>query len=239
MSHTDAAGSIGETTQSESNQAPSPTNLSLTKVFYGKAGAWTAFFTFVLVVFSGLLWKVNDKANETSVASQRAFVNFGGPVIVKDIQNGRWKGVNVYYGWTNSGTTPAKDEVSEWNMSLGDVSPDKGTDFDSLPQNQRLSLVLGPKSGFQLPPVYLTTQQLESIADNKQHLFFWGWTTYRDIFPGTPKRLSEFCTDITSAVWTAPDHTSPAADWKTVSPPCPVHNCYDEDCEDYTARTSK
>ncbi len=209
----------------------------LNRFFFGKSGAWTAIFTFVLMVFSGLLWKVNDKATETSIASQRAFVSASGPVIMKDIRGRKWVAVSVYYLWSNSGTTPAKNEASEWNMSLGPTIPGKGLDFDNLPQSERLSLVLGPKAGFQLPPVYLSTEDLEMVAEGKKHLFFWGWTTYRDIFSGTSVHLSEFCTDITSATWTMPDHTNPTADWKTTSPPCPVHNCYDQDCEDYSTRT--
>lgn len=205
--------------------------------FANRAPAWTAGATIVLMVFSGLLWKVSDRANETSVASERAFVSFSGPVFVKDIQGNKWKGLNVYYAWSNSGTTPAKDEISEWNMSLGPTVPEKGLNFDNLSQNERMSLVLGPKAGFQLTPVYLSTADLEAVSEGKKHLFFWGWTTYRDIFSGTPRHLSEFCTDVTSAIWTLPDHTSLAADLKTIQPPCPVHNCYDEDCEDYSTRT--
>lgn len=206
------------------------------RFFIGKSGAWTAVFTLLLTVFSALLYRVSDKANETSVATQRAFVSFLGPVFVKDVQGKKLMGINVYYAWSNSGTTPAKDEVSEWNMSLGETQPEKGLNFDNLPQNQRLQLVLGPKATFQLNPVYLTVRDLEMISEGKLHLFFWGWTTYRDIFGGTPVRLSEFCTDITSASWTMPDHTNPLVDFKTISPPCPVHNCYDQDCEDYSSR---
>jgi hypothetical protein len=28
-------------------------------------------------------------------------------------------------------------------------------------------------------------------------------------------------------------------DFKTDSPPCPIHNCYDQQCEDYGTRTKK
>jgi hypothetical protein len=200
-------------------------------------GLWTCIFTGVLMVFSGLLWKVNDKANETSIATQRAFISFAGPFFVKDISGKKLKGVNVFYGMSNSGTTPASPTVLEWNMSLGTTVPQKGLDFDTLPQGERMTSVLGPKGNFQFKPVYLSTEELEMIADGKKHLFFWGWVTYRDIFTGTPERLSEFCTDITSATWSASNHTNPNVDIKTENPPCPVHNCYDEECEDYGSRT--
>lgn len=226
----------GPTIPSETHEQENPqtSNSLLRRVL--NSGAWTAIFTGILVLFTALLWRVNDRATETSVAAQRAFISSTGPGIIKDVQGPKWKGVKVYYLWGNSGTTPAKDAVSEWNMSLGSTIPTKGLNFDNLPQNERLSFVMGPKSNFQMVPVYLSTEELEMVADGKKRLFFWGWVTYRDIFSATPIHLSEFCTDITSAVWTTPNHTALTTDWNTVSPPCPVHNCYDEDCEDYTAR---
>jgi hypothetical protein len=186
-----------------------------------------------------LLWKVSDKANDTSIATQRAFVSFTGPLLVKDIQGRKLKGINVYYAMTNSGTTPASIGILEWNMSLGPTIPQAGVDFDTLSQNERMPLVLGPKAAFQMKPVYLSVEDLETVAESKKHLFFWGWITYRDIFSDTPERLSEFCTDIASATWTRPNHTDPSADFKTDSPPCPIHNCYDQQCEDYNTRTKK
>ena len=221
----------------EKSPAPEEPKQS-TKRFFNP-GAWSAIFTGVLVFFTRLLYKVNDRATEASIASQRAFLSFSGPALIKDIQKGKWTGLRVYYLWSNSGTTPAKDGTSEWNMSFGPIVPAKGLDFDSLPQNERHAFVIGPKAAYQLSPVYLSTQDLEAVAENKKHLFFWGWVTYRDIFSGTPLHLTEFCTEITSAVWTQQDHASPAADWNTTSPSCPVHNCYDEDCEDYSTRTRR
>lgn len=200
-------------------------------------GIWTTIFTGFLVVFSGLLYEVSHKANETSIVSQRAFVNFSGPAYAKDTQGKILNGVNIYYGITNSGTTPAKNAVSQWNFSLGPIVPDRSTDFEGLPQSERISFVLGPKAFIQLKPVHLSVQDLEAVGQGKEHLFFWGWTTYHDIFPGTPMRLSEFCTEIDSLVWTNSEHTNASTDLNTVNPPCPTHNCYDEDCSDYQTRT--
>lgn len=204
--------------------------------FANRAPAWTASATLVLMVFSGLLWKVSDKANETSTVTQRAFVNFSGPGLEKDVDGKNLKGIRVFYSMQNSGTTPARAGVSQWNMSLGPTVPQKGVDFDSLPQAERLPVVLGPKAFFQLKPIYISIEDLEMVAGGKKHLFFWGWTTYRDIFSGTPERLSEFCTEIVSVTWTKADHTDASGEINTVSPPCPTHNCYDEDCEDYHRR---
>jgi hypothetical protein len=204
--------------------------------FAGRAPAWTAISTVVLMFFSGLLWKVSDKANETSIVTQRAFISFSGPVLAKNTDGKKLKGINVFYVMSNSGTTPARAGISQWNLSLGPTVAQKGLDFDTLSQTERLSFVLGPKVLFQLKPISIPIQDLEMIGEGKRHLFFWGWTTYRDIFPGTPQRLTEFCTEIDSLMWSKVDHTDATVEINTSSPPCPTHNCYDEDCEDYSRR---
>ena len=168
--------------------------------FVGKAAAWTALSTVVLMVFSGLLWRVNDKANETSVATQRAFISFSGPAFAKDTEGKKLNGIKVYYGMANSGTTPVRDGVSEWNISLGPTTAEKGLDFDRLPQDQRYSFVLGPKGGFQMAPISISSEDLEAVAKGEKHLFFWGWTTYRDIFDGTLTSPS-FCTTVSEKVY--------------------------------------
>lgn len=209
----------------------------LDRYFFEKTGAWTAAFTFVLVVFSGLLAWVSYKANETSIISQRAFITFSGPVFIVDIADKKMKGTNVYYAMSNSGTTPANNVTLEWNLSLGQSVPDKNVDFDSLSQNERQKLVLGPKANYQVKPTYLTVEDWEKVSDGKEHLFLWGWVTYSDIFDGTPMRLSEFCTDVTKATWSSNKHTTPGVMINTVNPPCPTHNCYDRNCDDYLKRT--
>jgi hypothetical protein len=187
--------------------------------FANRASAWTAAATVVLMIFSGLLWLVNQKANETNVATQRAFITFSGPGYAKDVNGKALRGVNVYYGMSNSGTTPAKGAVSQWNLSLGPAVPDSSINFDNLPQAGRITFVLGPKGAIQMKPVYLSVEDMDAVSQGKEHLFFWGWTTYRDIFSSTPKRLSEFCTELDSIVWTKPDHTDASTDISTVNPP--------------------
>jgi hypothetical protein len=211
------------------------------KYFIGKAGAWTALFTCVLTVFTGLLYLVNNQANRTAIESQRAFINFSGAQFQPDVdpKTKQLRGTRVYWNMTNNGTTPANTVEIEWNLSLGSVAPDKNTDFDSLPQTERQRLVLGPKASYIFKPVYLSMEDWENVADGKEHLFFWGWAVYKDIFDRTPVRLSEFCTDVTNVTWSNPSlkHTDINNPLSTVNPPCPTHNCYDENCEDYSKRT--
>src|ERR1700719_4874305 len=60
--------------------ATSPMGVRMWKIFDGKAGMWTAIFTGFLVVFTGLLYHVADRQDETARANERAFLSFSGPV---------------------------------------------------------------------------------------------------------------------------------------------------------------
>lgn len=51
--------------------------------FSGRAAAWTAFATVMMMVFTGLLWHVNQIATETSIATQRAVLSTSGPSLQK------------------------------------------------------------------------------------------------------------------------------------------------------------
>jgi hypothetical protein len=205
--------------------------------FTGKTSQWTAFATVMMMVFSGLLWHVSDVANETNRETQRAMLSSSGPIIQKvNMPDGKTlKGFSVTYFWANGGTIPAKEGRAQFNLSLGATRPTTGLDFMSLPQSSTIPFVLGPKGAIQMAPVSISREEMDAVEQGKLHLFFWGWVIYRDGLLDTPRRLSEFCTDITNVTWSKPDHTDATVDIVTSSPPCETHNCYDEQCADYSA----
>jgi hypothetical protein len=209
-------------------------------LFTGKAPVWTALATVMMMIFSGLLLRVTNVANEINMATQRATLSAAGPNFQKipNLDGKTIKGFNVFYFWTNAGTAPVPDGKMQFNISLGNaLPPGDANDFAKLPQSQTIEFVLGPKAGMQMSPQFISTEDMEKIGQGKEHLFIWGWATYHDGFPDTPMRLSEFCTDITSATWTKPDHTDITGDVAFTSPPCGAYNCYDERCKDYPYRT--
>jgi hypothetical protein len=61
-------------------------------------------------------------------------------------------------------------------------------------------------------------------------IYFYGWATYRDIFKDTPTHLTEFCRYLTVLVI---DGQNSQSEWGF----CSQHNCTDEDCPDYKAKT--
>jgi hypothetical protein len=208
------------------------------RLFEGKAAAWTAIFTCVLAVFSYLLWEVSKEANNTSAATQAASVSSFGPSLVKvtNADGKTLKGYNIFFTWINNGTTPTRSALMQANVSVGQDRPSKGLDFSSLPQSQSLTAVLGPRAGIQMPPAFISTEDVESVQDGKKHMFFWGWAVYHDVFSSTA-RLSEYCFDVQGATWTKADHNDATGDLSLATPPCGVHFCFNEECEDYQSRT--
>jgi hypothetical protein len=211
------------------------------KIFRGKAAAWTAIFTCVLMVFSGLLWKVASDANNTSVETQRAFLSYSGPQITKDTEgfsDKLLKGVRTTVFWVNSGTTPTKAAIMESNLYVG---PDtaQSSNFDNLSRSAPELLVIGPKAANQTTPVQISSSDLEEIEGGARHAFVWGFVAYYDIFPNTPIRLSEYCTQIDHPVWTKKDHKDATGEIHFDTPPCPVHNCYDDGCKDYSTKAQQ
>lgn len=210
------------------------------KRVFGSSAVWTAIFTAVLCVFTGILAWISFQDNRLNQANQRAMLNFNGPGLQKKMSpDGKkiasWQ---VYYGWTNSGRDPAKNAFAQYNFSLGDKRPTRDLNFDTLPTRDTYPMILGPNTSFGMTPVELTIPDLEDVESGKKHLFFWGWATYSDGIPGSPRRLTEFCTDVTGLTWSADNHSDPSTTPVVSTPPCEKHNCYDEDCEDYRQRTS-
>jgi hypothetical protein len=205
----------------------------------GKAAMWTAVFTAALCLFSGLLYKVSKQATEASVASQRAFVSFVGLGGIDKINAPGGTSITSYgfhIPMVNSGSTATKLSTYEISVATLDSAPSATIDFESLPHSERSIYVFGPKQAFDGKPVLIQQNTLSEVEQGRKHLMIWGWNVYRDIFVGTPIHLSEFCMDVTELHWTKADHTDPSTEMKVAYEPCPTHNCYDEDCFDYSTR---
>ena len=216
-----------------------------------KASAWQAICAVVLTIFNILLYKVSDRATETSRASERAFLNFSHPGLgVKLIAPDKtWTGQEVSLNWVNSGNTPAKGVVIQANVQAWRSDLPLGYAF---PENKANSLpVIGPKQ------IYGTLTQISKVDlvdawQGQSHLFFWGSVTYKDIFPADPDRLSEFCVEMTHVTFApspgaSQSSATPAVPAPTIPPTpdtvvgfqwqaCREHNCYDEDCKDYSVK---
>jgi hypothetical protein len=212
---------------------------------------WTAVFTGILTLFTGLLLLVamrqttisrqstelSRQSTESSRASQRAFLGIAiSPRLEAVAPQGKVTGYKVHMGWKNNGTTPTQSALAEFNIADWAERPSRGFDFAQLPQAERQEYVVGPQASWEVLTVPLS---FDMLSDGR-HLFGWGWVVYRDIFKGTPVRLSEFCFELTNPKWLGPtgpvvglDRLKPNTLFVLDTPPCQTHNCYDEQCEDY------
>ena len=209
------------------------------RFFSGKSAGWTAAFSGVLVIFTGALVVVTHRANENSVVTQRAYVNFNTiiPQTVKSDDGKTLKGINFFVSWTNSGTTPTKTASSQVYMRALRSELPKGFDLADLLPIKRNATVVGPKASV-FEALRAPINDIRDVNEGKSHLYFWGWFAYRDIFPSTPQRLTEFCVELTNLKSTKPDITDLSTEFNFNLVPCGRHDCYDEDCADYKAHTN-
>ena len=130
------------------------------KAFRDKAAAWTAAFTMVLAVFTYLLWKVSNDANQLSIVTQAASVSSIGPGVVKlpNPDGKTLRGYNVIFSWVNSGSSPTRTAELQSNIYMGTASPSKGLDFNQLPQERIITAVIAPHSAIQTKPGFISTQ---------------------------------------------------------------------------------
>jgi hypothetical protein len=220
-------------------------------LFAGKSAAWTAIFTGVLTFFTLKMYQVSSITSETARASERAFLSFVGPALGARISDGsgNWSGQEFSLNWNNSGTTPAKAVVIQ---NSGEPWPsDLPKGFEFTLRAEKTMAVVGPK-GVYGTNITIARDVLVQMWQGKSRLFVWGTAIYKDIFPGDPDRLTEFCAEFTHiTIGVAPqtqmlptkvtpvklDIEAPNAaivgfEWGA----CREHNCYDQDCKDYSER---
>jgi hypothetical protein len=92
-----------------------------------------------------------------------------------------------------------------------------------------IPFIVAPKDRMSGARVRVEVASINGVRTHTNHLYIHGWTTYRDIFPGTPEHVSMFCFELTEV----------RADPTYSTVPIPVtwsectgvhHNCSDEDC---------
>jgi hypothetical protein len=210
-------------------------------LFKGKSGMWTAIFTGVLTVFTYYLWDVAEKTGEMAVSTQRAFISAGGNLsfmarVVRPEDKGKVSQLQTLITWENSGSTPTKTGLTVVSFQPWDKEqlPDGFGFPDTGPKNP---IVIPPKgtgaTGIPVPIGYL-----QDVRDRKNKLFVWGAIVYEDIFPNTPKRLTEFCFKLFDVSSSNPDMSDTKTNIKWSSDACTQHNCYDENCPDYKERVT-
>ncbi|WP_353071484.1 hypothetical protein [Tunturiibacter gelidiferens] len=204
-------------------------------IFRGKAAMWNGIFALLLVVFTCLLYRVSDQTAAANVATQRAFISFSG-VGGQNISDPTGKtlvGMSLSPVWQNSGTTPGRDAISQVNWQVWPTDIPEGFTFPDNSSVERRKFVIGPKTPLALQMGGIPIEQFDQVRQRKFRLFVFGWVRYRDIFPDTPVRLTEFCSEIVNIASTKADMTDPTNNFSWAAQGCREYNCYDEECPDY------
>jgi len=105
-------------------------------------------------------------------------------------------------------------------------------------QHNPVRSVIGPHSPLILgeTSVPLSFFSVEKIVPGQPQQFssktfgIWGWVIYRDAFPKTKIHVTEFCEVVTNII---ANHPLFPISIRATLKDCPVHNCADEQCDDY------
>jgi hypothetical protein len=239
-------------------------------LFRGKSAAWTAIFTGVLTAFTYMMYQVSNTTSEIQRSSERAFLTFAGPENGARMVNGNflapdapWTSQEVALVWANNGETPARSAVVKVGSNA--FYPDIPEQFDFPLNDSKIYMVVGPKSAYGTN-ILIPKDEIVDVWHVKKRLFVWGTAVYRDVFPKSPDRLTEFCVELTHLTVgfippSPPTSTIVQPNAKDAPPPaaappqnvdspqaflqgfqsqqCRAHNCYDEDCPDYKDRVKE
>lgn len=192
-------------------------------------------------------WKVMTASNqinlEALMISRRAFVYFPGfknapgTVEQRTTSLAHAKSAELTMALENSGETPALRVTHQinTNKALGYQELPQDFDFPDYPLNRGAyanslpvpgTFMLGPHQTVTGGTLDIPLSVLKQVDTGKNHVFVWGWVTYRDIFGGDHK--TEFCKQIVD--W-EPDGNFTWEDY-------PQHNCVDRGCSDFRPTAS-
>ncbi|HEV2492548.1 MAG TPA: hypothetical protein VG204_05690 [Terriglobia bacterium] len=181
----------------------------------------------------------NRIARESLVAVQRAFV-FPNPmpkaeeVVGKTPETGE---VRITIPWENSGTTPT--EWMRFNIIAQFFDREMPDDF-TFPEKVQAGkpkahpyTVIPPKGSIEAN-VSVPVGIINQWWMGKKHVYFYGWATYRDVFPDTPEHLTRFCYEMVKV--NIPPALAPPIHPGLVNYTFNLNqrrrnNCYDEQCQ--------
>jgi hypothetical protein len=97
--------------------------------------------------------------------------------------------------WENGGNTPAKHMTNRVTYAAFENPIELGFEFPDIGNGQIDYSVIGPR-GLRAAQINIPADVLEKVKNRSAHAYIWGWANYDDIFPGTNRHRTEFCTEI-------------------------------------------
>ncbi len=173
-----------------------------------------------------------DTAKLSMVASQRAYVHFGGCRWIShpDTNDGHifWR---IHLRWNNGGSTPTRGLTVYVHWELRENRLPQHYPFDPGKTVKLGQATIAPGGFIQVGGWDINGTDLLTISAGGKYLYIWGRAEYRDVFPETPLHITKFCVFATNLTG------DPLKPWHAETNPFDItfavyhhHNCEDEDC---------
>lgn len=178
-----------------------------------------------------------NTARESLTSVQGAFLAFlGNASYDKVFESGKIGALTFTFPWNNIGNTATRnlDTHVNWKAFPSSGMP-QNFDFADYPGVDKRQAEVGRgmagNATINVPIAYLDLSRRKQLR-----LYVWGWATYDDVFNGTRRHLSEFCDEFTDVAISTEDATASSAQYSWKLQLCKSHNCYDQECSDYSQR---
>jgi hypothetical protein len=193
----------------------------------------TGFYTYYAARQRDAMLESNRINRDALESVQRAFVNFSPNISVALVTDKR--GTKVI-GWQfsipmeNSGNTTTREMFNHVNVKLLDGELPKDFNYPDLGSQTPTPIVLGPKQSIASIPLLVKSESIKAVQGRTKHLYFYGWTRYRDVFQNTKPHITKFCYELTQVGGDDPTLVKIKGFYAGFSL-CPHHNCTDEECD--------
>jgi hypothetical protein len=168
------------------------------------------------------------------IAGERAYVYHDGFSLISHLDKKKgevfWR---ITPRWVNSGNTPARNLEVYSGCELRDSPLPDDFPFAVPLDLKEIRATIRPKGETGGIHSDIFGKDIAAVGAGRKFLYFWGVAKYRDVFPGTPLRITKYCTFSANVMG---DPLKPFDD-----PSNNVgmgfityhkHNCADEDCVD-------
>ncbi len=137
-----------------------------------------------------------DVARDSLIYTQRAYVRVANyPWLWRSDRDRPGK---YFYDITpiveNVGNTQTVDMKINVNSALRDNPLPEDFDFPYVGDSG--TSLIGARQSIGASNVVILDDDLLAVRDGKKFFYIWGAMTYRDVFPGTPEHVTQFCTQI-------------------------------------------
>ena len=156
----------------------------------------TGIFTVVLAIATIKLWNSTNRlaegAEKSSERQLRAYVHqidIEWHWHVEPVTGSVWYTFKPQF--KNLGSTPARNVkvFTSRYLELNDIP----ADFPFTASVAETVFTAGPQALFIGVEVSATGNDLVLVQSGQLHFLIWGWAKYRDVFEGTPERVTKFC----------------------------------------------